>query len=53
MTKEKDNKTNQLSYYGKKIYCLNPVIARKKLPETKKPNYLDEETKRHPEKRND
>jgi hypothetical protein len=30
-------------YYGKKVYCLNPLIAQKKLPKKDTPEFLYED----------
>ncbi len=43
MTKEDDQKTRPVTYYGKKAYRVHPLLARLKQPETKLPDYHDEE----------
>ena len=46
MSNEKKEKNNQhkiaVSYYGKKLYVLNPVIARKEPTKENVPDYGDE-----------
>ena len=41
---ENDDKKKATNYYGKKTYVLNPLIARKKPPTGKVPDYRDYES---------
>lgn len=44
LTRPKDSKIQQpIQYYGKKRYEINPLLARKKKPEIKLPDYRKEE----------
>lgn len=43
MTEENDNETKTVTYYGKKLYYLNPKIARLKPVPEATPDYSNEE----------
>ena len=43
MTKEKDSEA-EVTYFGKKRYKLNPLLAKKKPTPEKTPNYRDNES---------
>jgi hypothetical protein len=45
MTDEDAGETKPVSYYGKKLYYLNPKIARRKPAQEVMPDYSEEEHK--------
>ncbi len=44
MTTEKgiEQERNTINYYGKKVYRINPMLARVKLPQAKMPDFRDD-----------
>lgn len=45
MTEEDSNGTKTVTYYGKKLYYLNPKIARRKPVQEVIPDYTEEQHK--------
>lgn len=45
MTEENDNQAETVTYYGKKLYYLNPKIARRKPAQEVIPDYSEEKHK--------
>jgi len=46
MENDQEQKIRPVIFYGKKVYRLHPLIARKKPPEIKIPNYRDEQVEK-------
>lgn len=40
-------KGKEVSYYGKKVYIVNPAIVRRKAPKANTPVYEDEDIQEH------